>query len=392
MESVQFKELVEQLISGAITPEGKKQFLEYVDQPQYRAELEAILQEAMRTDKYEMQVRPAYTEQFIEKLVEKMHTVEDTPVRPMYARRKWGWAAAIAVILLGSATYFLLQHPVAPVKAPLAITDVAPGSNKAVLTLGDGSVVTLDSADNKVLQQGATAIRQQGGILQYDVQEQAASASINTLVTPRGGQYQLILPDGSKVWLNAASSLRYPTAFNESARTVELQGEAYFEISTQKTGNGEKVPFFVKTGKMEVEVLGTHFNVMAYPDEQGISTTLLEGAVRLRNDNMNTLIKPGEQGILDSRTNAFKVQPANTDKIMSWKNGIFNFQDNNLAEVMRQLSRWYDIDVVYEKGIPDIVFEGRMGRDLKLSVVLSFLEKSGVHFKLLDNRKLIVMP
>ncbi|MET6996829.1 FecR family protein [Chitinophaga defluvii] len=392
MESVQFKELVEQLISGAITPEGKKQFLEYVDQPQYRAELEAILQEAMRTDKYEMQVTPAYTEQFIEKLVEKMHTVEDTPVRPMYARWKWGWAAAIAVILLGSATYFLLQRPVAPVKAPLAITDVAPGSNKAVLTLGDGSVVTLDSAGNKVLQQGAIAIRQQGGILQYDVQEQAASASINTLVTPRGGQYQLILPDGSKVWLNAASSLRYPTAFNESARTVELQGEAYFEISTQKTGNGEKVPFFVKTGKMEVEVLGTHFNVMAYPDEQGISTTLLEGAVRLRNDNMNALIKPGEQGILDSRTNAFKVQPANTDKIMSWKNGIFNFQDNNLAEVMRQLSRWYDIDVVYEKGIPDIVFEGRMGRDLKLSVVLSFLEKSGVHFKLLDERKLVVTP
>lgn len=392
MESVQFKELVEQLISGAITPEGKKQFLEYIDQPQYRAELEAVLQEAMLTDKYEMQVTPAYTEQFIEKLVEKMHTTKDTPVRPMYARWKWGWAAAIAVILLGGATYFLLQRPAAPVVMPVAIADVAPGSNKAVLTLGDGSVVTLDSAGNKVLQQGATAIRQQGGILQYDVQGQAASVSFNTLVTPRGGQYQLILPDGSKVWLNAASSLRYPTVFNEASRTVELKGEAYFEISTQKTSNGEKVPFYVKVGKMDVEVLGTHFNVMAYPDEQEISTTLLEGAVRLRNDHMHTLIKPGEQGILDSHTNAFKVQPANTDKIMSWKNGIFNFQDNNLEEVMRQLSRWYDIDVVYEKGIPDIVFEGRMGRDLKLSIVLSFLEKSGVHFKLLDERKLVVTP
>jgi transmembrane sensor len=396
MESVDFKELVEQLISGAITPEGKAQFLACIEQPAYREELEDILQEAMLTDKYEMPVSPVHTAQFIARLVAQIHAPTGTPVHPIRTHRWWGWVAAAALVLLCGTAYYLLPRTPEKKMASIATMDIAPGSNKAVLTLGDGSMVTLDSVGNKVMQQGNTAIRQQGGVLQYDVQGVAASVSYNTLVTPRGGQYQIVLPDGSKVWLNAASSLRYPIAFNGAARRVELTGEAYFEINPVdrqiKAGGRERVPFFVKAGQVEVEVLGTHFNVMAYPDEHTINTTLLEGSVKLSNGNTHTKIKPGEQGIMATDAATFRVLPANSDQTLAWKNGVFNFQDNNLEEVMRQLSRWYDIDVTYEKGIPDIVFEGKMGRDLRLSKVLSFLEKSGVHFKIQEERKLVVVP
>jgi ferric-dicitrate binding protein FerR (iron transport regulator) len=193
-----------------------------------------------------------------------------------------------------------------------------------------------------------------------------------------------VLPDGSKVWLNAASSIRYPTAFTGSERSVEISGEVYFEISTDATK-----PFRVKINEQtSVDVLGTHFNVNAYPEEKAIHTTLSEGALRVNKGNQSAVMAAGEQAIIQSGIQVIKN--ANIDQALAWKEGLFNFQDMPFDEVMRQLSRWYDIDVVYENGIPDIRFEGELGRDVSLSKILFFLSKVDVHYRIEDGKKLVI--
>lgn len=297
-----------------------------------------------------------------------------TPLRVTFLRR-WGWIAASVLLLLATGTFVLRSlnttHPALPPQ------DITPGGNKAILTLGDGSTVTLDSA-NRLIRQG---IRQTGGQLVYDAQSTAIS--YNTLTTPRGGQFQVRLPDGTMVWLNAASSLRYPTAFTGGERKVEISGEAYFEVVKDS-----HQPFKVKIGEQgEVEVLGTHFNVDAYPDESSINTTLLEGAVRVNN---KVVLKPGQQAQVAN--NSIKtINNANITKVMAWKNGLFNFEDASLREVMQQLARWYDLQIVYEQNVPDMYFEGEMSRDMNLSQVLDGLQKTGVRFRIEAGKRLVVL-
>ncbi|SEW00832.1 FecR family protein [Chitinophaga sp. YR573] len=297
-----------------------------------------------------------------------------TPLRVTFLRR-WGWIAASVLLLLATGTFVLrslnTSHPAQPPQ------DITPGGNKAILTLGDGSTVTLDSA-NRLIRQG---IRQTGGQLVYDAQSTAIS--YNTLTTPRGGQFQVRLPDGTMVWLNAASSLRYPTTFTGGERRVEISGEAYFEVVKDP-----RQPFKVKIGEQgEVEVLGTHFNVDAYPDESSINTTLLEGAVRVNN---KVVLKPGQQA--QAANNSIKtINNANIAKVMAWKNGLFNFEDASLREVMQQLARWYDLQIVYEQNVPDMYFEGEMSRDMNLSQVLDGLQKTGVRFRIEAGKRLVVL-
>jgi ferric-dicitrate binding protein FerR (iron transport regulator) len=265
-----------------------------------------------------------------------------------------------------------------------------PGSNKATLTLANGTVIVLEDEKNGVLSQQGNAkiLKLNSGQLAYNTARQPAAgspAAFNTLSTPRGGQYQLTLADGTVVWLNAASSITFPAAFSGKERSVTLSGEAYFEIAANASQ-----PFIVKVGNMQVKVLGTHFNVMAYGDEQTMNTTLLEGAVKVAGATGEVLLQPGQQVKMD-HAGALRVVAANLDEVIAWKNGIFSFNNAGIEEVMRQIARWYDAEVVYPDGIPQDRFQGEINRNADISTVLKILETSGVKFTV-RGHKILVQP
>lgn len=307
--------------------------------------------------------------------------------------RRWIYAAAIIVALaLGSYAIFFrkTEKPtIAKIPAPVK-TDIAPGGNKAVLTLADGSTMVLDSSKNGALAvQGNTQIIKGNGSLAYNEKQQVGIAQntlYNTVSTPKGGQYQLTLADGSKVWLNAASSIRFPTSFNGKERIVEITGEAYFEVAH----NAAK-PFIVSVNDMQVEVLGTHFNINSYADEGSMKTTLLEGKVRVTQNGNIAVLKPGQQAEVNGKSSLSIHDGIDVDEVLAWKNGLFHFNNASLQQVMRQIVRWYNVDVVYQGNIPDRKFGGEISRNSNLSQVLKILEESKVHFTI-EDKKLIVKP
>jgi ferric-dicitrate binding protein FerR (iron transport regulator) len=264
--------------------------------------------------------------------------------------------------------------------------DILPGYNKAILTLADGSKISLDDAANGLLaSQGNIAItKTDNGQIVYERNNIDRSkfmsnrSAINTIQTPKGGKYQIRLPDGSKVWLNSASTLSYPTTFSGNERKVQLKGEAYFEISTNKN-----VPFRVESDNQIVEVLGTHFNINSYDDEDYVKTTLLEGSVKvILSSNPNEvsktkLLKPGEQSLTKSSQSGIRVENADTEKAVAWKNGYFKFRNTPIKEIMREIERWYDVELVYEGKIPSDEFTGYISNDVKISAVLKIMEESG---------------
>ncbi|MBO9153347.1 FecR family protein [Chitinophaga sp. GCM10012297] len=318
--------------------------------------------------------------------------VQHTPARGMKIFTFGKVAAAAAIILLaGAAVIWQSQRkqtlPSSPITAQLPKTDIAPGGTKATLTLADGTTVTLDSAGNQVISSGSTTITRHQGQLLYDAGKETAALQYNTLSTPRGGQFRVVLPDGSKVWLNSASSLRYPLAFTGKERVVELDGQGYFEVA----GDAEQ-PFKVKVRSMEVRVLGTHFDVMAYKDENTVNTTLLEGAVQVTEGAAKQLLKPGQQAVLDTRSHEMLVQQANVNKVIAWKNGLFVFNNMTLPAILREVARWYDVEIVYQTTPSTELYGGGIARSLHLSNVLALLEAGGSnHFKI-EGRKIIVLP
>ncbi len=335
-----------------------------------------------------------------------LHTILQTgkapviPINHSGKRRFSMWpriavAASIALLLSAAGWLWLNRTPSAGIvkiaPKPANAGDILPGGNKAVLTLDDGSTIMLDSTSNGIVAQqgGATILKRDNGQLAYDVLQKGFQKVLyNTLSTPRGGQYQLVLPDGSKVWLNSGSTIRYPTNFTGKERRIDLSGEAYFEVVKNAA-----MPFKVNVnGKTEVAVLGTHFNINSYTDEPAINTTLLEGSVRVTEleTHDTRLIAPGEQAQLKVNGQIYVNKNVNIEQVMAWKNGIFNFDDADLPTVLRQLSRWYDVDIVYEGTIPQREFGGKMQRDLNLSQILRILEKNNVHYKT-EKRKLIIM-
>lgn len=323
-----------------------------------------------------------------------------TPVRKMNGLWRWSSVAAIALVVAG-AGYFILnksKNDTTPVVKTTTAADIPPGRDGAILTLADGRQVVLDSMGNGVVAtQNGAQVTLKDGALAYGKDAGSTTPVYNNLTTPKGRQFQLILPDGSKAWLNAASSLRYPTVFVGNERKVDVNGEVYFEVA-----KNPNMPFKVSIatpaggpGGSVIEVLGTQFNVNAYENETAVRTTLVEGSLKVMNlpANGNTasvVLTPGKQSIIttDSR---LKVADADIDKVVAWKRGIFNFEDASLEEVMRQIERWYDIQVVYEKNVPDIKFGGKMSNDVSLQGLLKSLQESDVHFRL-EGRKLIVLP
>lgn len=300
--------------------------------------------------------------------------------------RKWWMAAATLLLMIGTA-YLLLKPRQAPTVAKVIINDVPAGKNGAILTLANGSSIVLDSVGNGLVTvQGSSQVVMNNGQLAYHTLGPVKSAGVqyNKLSTPRGRQFDLVLPDGTHVWLNAASSLRYPAEFNGSAREVDITGEVYFEVAAAYDQQQHKLPFIVHVNnETSIQVLGTHFNVNAYTDEAQMKTTLLEGAVRINN---TVTLKPGQQAAITK--GAIKVTDnANTAQAVAWKDGIFYFAGRTgVADVLRQLSRWYDVEVIYEHGIPAMVFTGKMQRDLSLSQALKGLADMGVNFRIEENR------
>ena len=301
-------------------------------------------------------------------------------------------ASAIGVLLLTTFLFINKGGSKGIVKANVAEhhfkDDVSPGGDKATLTLADGSTVILDDAQNGILaQQGNTKVIKLDGKLLYDpANKNSKEVVYNTISTPKGGQYQLELPDGSLVWLNATSSIRFPTSFVEKERRVEITGEAYLEVAK----NRDK-PFIVTVNNAEVQVLGTHFNINAYLDEDDVETTLLEGSVKFVNGANADILKPGQQSQL-TKNGSFKVvSDVDVDKVVAWKNGFFDFENAGIETVMRQLSRWYNVEIEYN-GKTDDLFIAEMRRNIKLSDALKALELTGkVRFEI-EGKKIIVMP
>jgi ferric-dicitrate binding protein FerR (iron transport regulator) len=240
----------------------------------------------------------------------------------------------------------------------------------------------------QVVQKGHVLARYEAGKVAYDAKIPAEKTlEYNVLSTARGGQYQLVLPDGTKVWLNAVSSIRYPTAFNGKERRVEITGEAYFDVRENKDQ-----PFIVAVDGMNVKVLGTEFDLMAYPEEESKKTTLIQGAVKVENDGAVKLLKPAEQSAVAKDGTMTVSNGVDIENVIAWKLGFFRFSHIDVQTMMRQIARWYDVDIVYQSGSLSGVYGGRISRKLNLSELISLLEGSGVgHFKI-DGRKLIVLP
>jgi transmembrane sensor len=305
---------------------------------------------------------------------------------PNGAIKKLNWflystAAAAVLILLSLSVYFFSDKKAKDLTAQID-QQIQPGSNKAVLTLANGQKITLnDAAPGEIAKQSGISITKTADgqivytILAGNTDTQEGEILKNTISTPKGGQYKVILPDGTQVLLNAATSLVYPTSFNGIERLVELNGEAYFEVAKNKDK-----PFKVRSGIQTVEVLGTHFNVNAYDDEDAIRTTLIEGSVKVSREGSSGVIVPGQQAIVTRLPGGTVTKRnVNVEKEIAWRNGTFSFENDDIKSVMRSISRWYDVDVNYKGNVDDLDFTGEIFRTAKLSEVINILELNNVH-------------
>lgn len=366
----------------------------------------------------------------------KQQQIQPTNVRRLPFLRRWWWAAASIIVLLSVGAYLVIET-----NSPKRITgsaEILPGKDGAILTLADGSQVLLDTIQNGVVAlQGGTTAAIVNGTLIY--KGRGSEAVYNIMSTPKARKFHLILPDGTEAWLNSASSIRYPTTFTGNERKIAVTGEVYFEVATLRLRSGLKMPFKVNVNNQaEIEVLGTHFNVKAYENEPVINTTLLEGSIAItmfpnRNRQAGTpsrpgmkgrfknagkfILKPGQQAQILVGENKLLVngelpkdeaakktigqekQPGVTvlnntdiDKVMAWKNGVFDFNNIAFDDAMYQLERWYDIEVIYEKGIPtNIELNGKITKDVTLNDLVTILEKVGLKCRL-EGRKLLIQP
>lgn len=345
---------------------------------------------------------PAYFEERLKNKILKAIRIREEIKIAKNRQRKWYMvaAAAAAVIIVTAMSYMFFAPKSSHLsKAEYAqsakANDAAPGSNKAILTLANGTSVVLDSLSNGVInQQGFIKIQKSGkGSLAYTLNGNLAitknNIAYNTISTPRGGQYQITLEDGTRVWLNAASSIRFPIAFTGNERSIEITGEAYFEVTKNKS-----MPFKVKAASSEIEVLGTHFNVNAYDDESSIKTTLFEGSVKVStpgNNRSSALLQPGQQASIHTDGKISVNRDIDVEEVLAWKNGLFQYKGTDLQTILRQVSKWYDIDVEYH-GDVNPHFTGQLKRELYASKVFEKLALTGeVHFKI-EGKKVIVSP
>ena len=314
---------------------------------------------------------------------------EETP-----RHKKWPYlsryvAAAVMLLSIASVFYFLNTKSINQPQLQAKRADVSKKDlNKVMLTLADGTSVEVGAAPAK---QGVAVLTAKNGTLSYAVDESKANepttVAYNMLSVPKGKQYQITLPDGTEVWLNSYSTLKYPVVFNGAERVVELTGEAYFEVE-----HLDNTPFKVKSNRQIVEVLGTHFNIEAYPDDQKITTTLAEGSVRIMDGKLTAKLKPGQMAVNVLSSATLAVQPANVMEALAWKNGIFSFSDDRLEDIMKKVARSYDVDIEFQGNVKDKKIWGTYPRHKGLGNLLKNLEQTKeMHFKR-DGRRIVVMP
>lgn len=389
MNPTEFAELIQRYRNGACTDEEKNLLENW-----YNSRLQQPYLSLSETEE-------ALIGESIKNRIDRELESIDRPNNtvPMWRRPAIWWVAAASLLAMVTVTYLALRNQVktkvVAVTGKQAAPAAMPGGNKALLTLADGTVIVLDSAANgQITTQGATMIvKKQDGQLVYDATGNKpvdGHTTWNTISTPRGGQYQVVLPDGSKVWLNAASSLRFPAGFEGNERRVELSGEAYFEVEKGK------MPFIVKlisganSEAGEVKVMGTHFNINNYADEGSIKTTLLEGMVQVVSHG-SAVLKPGQQAVLTQDARLTVHEDVDVEEAIAWKNGLFQFNDADVQTVMRQITRWYDVEVEYQGSMPTEKFVGEIPRSSAITEVLKMLELSNVHYKI-EGKKITVLP
>lgn len=308
-----------------------------------------------------------------------------TPKKAKYSYAKlFRWAAAASIVFI--TFLFLYMYPSVREKSSLTKISMPAGSNIAKLILADGSIIPLDKAsDGEIAHQGSTKIIKVGDLISYTPSGKERSNDYNTIETPMGGQYQLILSDGSKVWLNAASSLKFPAYFQGTKRIVELKGEGYFEVAHKSSQ-----PFQVLlSNDSKIEVLGTSFNVNTYKDEKINRATLLKGKLRIVTKTDSQILEPGNQAQFEENSSIQLSENADLEEVMAWKNGNFIFNSRDIKSIMRQISRWYNVEVKYEGKINQETFSGIVSRQSNLSQVLKIMEEGGVKFKI-ENKTITV--
>lgn len=396
--------LLNQYLNKSCSENELAEFYTLVNDSANELEFNDLLADALGKTGSEYQLNSTEKSNLLQKVFNHETKAEFIDSTPIINKFNWSRLAAVAaLILMFSAVgfyFFNNKNFSGNQQAQNASVQsiITPGGNKAVLTLDNGTAINLEDAKNGQLanEAGTTVTKTQSGQLVYENQQDqavgtTAVAHINTLTTPRGGQYQVNLPDGTKVWLNAASSLKFPSTFSGlNQRKVELSGEAYFEVA--KINMPQKLPFIVVSGKQEVEVLGTHFNINAYEDESNTKTTLLEGAVKvsMAGRSHNVILKPGQEAVLTADN--FVVQQADLEKSIDWKSNKFIFKNESLEGIMRKISRWYDVEVVYAGSVPkQETFSGTLSRFDRVEQVLHRLELTGeVSFKIKGRRITVV--
>jgi len=397
--------LLQQYAAGLLTSEEQQELNDLLHQPNREQLAEYIANLAQRDDHPPAIVREDQSVETFRKIISADRTGHPVVHAAWWKTRyRWLGAAAVLLLSLSAVIYFMAG----PQKKPVIVSETKPakpekqaGRNTAILTLADNSRVALDSAHNGLITtQGGSRVLLNAGQLAYVPAQQNRSAAIsyNTITTPRGGEYTITLPDGTQVWLNAASSLKFPTVFAGDKREVELTGEAYFDVTHQQTA-GKKIPFIVnmlpptagKTGK--VEVFGTEFNIMNYADEDPAVVTLVSGSVQVTSFvNNSRMLVPGEHAVLADGGNLLYAEKADVEEETAWKNGRTYFNAANIKRIMRQISRWYDVDVQFKGNVENLDFTCTVSRKDKLSKLLNLMELTGaVHFTM-EGNTIIVQP
>ncbi|WP_158642876.1 FecR family protein [Mucilaginibacter ginsenosidivorax] len=385
MNQEKFKALFEQYLNDSILPGGLSELREAIQDERYRELLDDLLKNAFN--------EPAFAEaddearqSVLNAISSRINQQDDTELRDADKRRlipyRWLTGVAALLFLAIGAGWFFLRNNDKGHKENTYAHNIKPGINKATLTLANGKKLVLtDSLQGQLASEAGVKIsKTKQGQIVYTIapgeDSNHQALQYNTLTTKESEQFQVILPDGSHVWLDAASSLKYPVAFSGNERKVELTGQGYFEVS-----HNAAMPFIVKTPKTEVQVLGTHFNVSAYNDDQDTRTTLLEGAVRIKSKQAAAVLKPGEQAILNDKGQLTVNKDIDAEMEIAWKNGLFDFKKAGIEQIMVKASRWYDIKVKYEGKIPKTKLTGRMSRNVDIAELLGILEFEGIKFR-----------
>jgi transmembrane sensor len=384
------KRLVRAWMEDTISPEEKGELVKLLNEQTLLADVEPGLQEIWDAQTSQAVFSENETVSMIEHILSN-HRLEDEtdrrpPVHRIHFMRRWWWAAASVIIMLSAGVYLWITNAKDAATHPPVVyapaNEVMPAMGNVVLKLADGQQIYLDSMQGSIVKEGALTVDNENGSLAYI--GAAGKLEYHTLITPGGRQYKLQLPDGTNVWLNAASSITYPISFTGPERKVTVSGEVYFEVAKDKSK-----PFLVAANDMLITVTGTHFNVKTYINEPYFATTVLEGGVKVSRNTRTVTLSPNEQSLSDTTGSISINRKVNVNEIMSWRNGLFHFESADLPTILRELARWYDLEVTYEGVISKESFFVIVNRNRSLSAVLKALQTQDVEF-IVNGRTLTV--